>query len=100
MPLVKVIRNGQITIPKGIRESLSIQDGDVLEIETSNSGFFIKPKIVIDKDEAAQKFFKQVAQMREKAEKFDPHEVDEIIAEAMEFAKKAAAKKRKAKKNV
>ena len=61
MPLVKVIRNGQITIPKEIRKSFSIQDGDILEIETADSGFIIKPKLVIDKDEATQKFFKQVA---------------------------------------
>jgi len=95
MPLVKVIRNGQITIPKEIRRSLSIRDGDFLEIERLNSGLLIKPKIVIDRDESSQKFFRQVSQMQENAKKFDPKEVDEILAEAVRAAKKITAKKRK-----
>jgi AbrB family looped-hinge helix DNA binding protein len=100
MPLVKVIRNGQITIPKEIRKSFSIEDGDLLEIEPSSSGFLIKPKAVVDRDESAQKFFKQVSQIRKNAEKFKPEEVDEILAEAVEAAKKATAEKRKLKANV
>ena len=99
MPLVKVIRNGQITIPKEIRRSLSIRDGDFLEIERSNSGLLIKPKIVIDRDESARKFFKQVSQMRKNAKKIDPEEVNEILAEAVRAAKKITAKKRKIKAN-
>lgn len=99
MRLVKVIRNGQITIPKEIRISLSIQDGDFLEIERLNSGLLIKPKVVIDRDESAQKFFKQVSQMRKNAKKFDPEEVDEILAEAVQVAKEATSKKRKRKTN-
>ena len=97
MPLVKVIRNGQITIPKEIRRSLSIRDGDFLEIEHSNSGLLIKPKIVIDRDESAQEFFEQVSEMRKNAKKFDPEEVSEILAEAVRAAKNITAKKRKIK---
>jgi len=97
MPLVKVIRNGQITIPKEIRRSMSIQDGDFLEIERLNSGLLIKPKVVVDRDEAARKFFKQVSQMRKNAKKFDSEEVEEILAEAVQVAKEATRKKRKSK---
>ena len=31
MPLVRVLRNGQITMPKGFRKILGIKAGDVLE---------------------------------------------------------------------
>jgi AbrB family looped-hinge helix DNA binding protein len=99
MPLVKVIRNGQITIPKEIRRSMSIQDGDFLEIERLNSGLLIKPKVVVDRDEAAREFFKQVSQMRKNTRKFNPEEVDEILAEAVQVGKEATRKKRKSKAN-
>ncbi|WP_084517655.1 AbrB/MazE/SpoVT family DNA-binding domain-containing protein [Desulfatiglans anilini] len=96
MPLVKVIRNGQITIPKEFRNSLKIKDGDLLEIERSGFGFFVKPKVVLDKDEAMEKFFDGVAQIREKMKGADPKEVDAAIGEAIRTAKTATAKKRKA----
>jgi len=96
MPLVKVIRNGQITIPKEFRNSLKIKDGDLLEIERSGFGFFVKPKVVLDKDEAMEKFMNGVAQIREKMKGADPEEVDAAIADAVRAAKAATAKKRKA----
>ena len=97
MELVKVIRNGQITIPKEIRRAFNIKDGDFLEIEKTSSGFLLKPKAVIDKDEATQKFLRQVSEIRRNAEKFDQEEVDEILSEAVQTAKLATAKKRRIK---
>jgi AbrB family looped-hinge helix DNA binding protein len=97
MPLVKVIRNGQITIPKEFRNFLRIKDGDLLEIERSGFGFFIKPKVVLDKDEVMEKFFDEVAQIRKKAKRADPEEVDAAIAEAVQAAKTFTAKRRKVK---
>ena len=43
MHIVKVTRNGKITIPKEIRNTLNIKEGDLLEIKEENS------KIVIEK---------------------------------------------------
>ena len=54
MPLVKVIRHGQITIPKELREALGIEEGDVLEVELKKSQMVIKPKAVVDKEIARQ----------------------------------------------
>ena len=50
MPLVKVIRHGQITIPKELRRALNIKEGDYLEVDLSGSGMVIKPKAVMDKE--------------------------------------------------
>ena len=97
MPLVKVIRNGQITIPEEFRNSLKIKDGDLLEVERSGFGLVIKPKAVLDKDEAIQQFFDEVAQIRKAAEGSDQEEVDAVIADAVQAAKAATAKKRKIK---
>ena len=99
MPLVKVIRNGQITIPKGLRSSLRIKDGDLLEIERSGFGLFVKPKVVLDKDEVMRQFFDDVAQIRKNTKGADPKEVDVAITEAVQAAKAAIAKNRKIKAN-
>ena len=49
MPLVKVLRNGQITMPKGFRKVLGIKEGDVLEASLGKTGVLLKPKDLIDK---------------------------------------------------
>ncbi len=55
MPLVKVLRNGQITMPKGIRKALGIREGDVLEASLGKTGVLFKPKVLIDKESILSK---------------------------------------------
>lgn len=49
MPLVKVLRGGQITLPKKVRDILSVNEGDVLELEWEKNKVVLKPKVLIDK---------------------------------------------------
>ncbi len=49
MPLVKVLRHGQITLPKEFRELLGIKAGDIIEVKLSQSTVILKPKALIDK---------------------------------------------------
>lgn len=95
MPLVKVIRNGQITLPKAIRDSLGIKEGDLLEVKLRDSEMTIKPKTAIDKDMAGDKFFQMVNKIRSSVKDVDPEELEATIAEAVQ----AARKKTKALKN-
>ena len=44
MPIVKVVRNGQITLPKEFRDALSIDEGQILEAEIKNSRIILKPE--------------------------------------------------------
>lgn len=50
MSLVKVLRNGQVTLPKGVRKVLCIKEGDVLEVAFGKAGVVLKPKVLIDKE--------------------------------------------------
>ena len=43
MPVIKVIRNGQITLPKEFREALGIEEGQILEAEIEESRIILKP---------------------------------------------------------
>jgi len=55
MPLVRVLRNGQITMPKGLRKVLGIKEGDVLEATLGKTGVLLKPKVLIDKESILSK---------------------------------------------
>lgn len=48
MPIIKVIRNGQITLPKEIREALDIDEGQILEAEVENSRIILKPLTFVE----------------------------------------------------
>jgi len=92
MPLVKVIRNGQITLPKKLRESLGIREGDFLEVKSGKSGLIITPKLVVDRDEAREKFFGMVDEIRGRGKDADAAEVAREVDEAIKSARKPKAK--------
>lgn len=53
MNVVKVLRHGQITLPKTLREVLDIKEEDILEIELERSCLILKTKILVDKEKSA-----------------------------------------------
>lgn len=55
MPLVRVLRNGQITMPKGFRKVLGIKEGDVLEASLGKTGVLLKPKVLVDRESILSK---------------------------------------------
>jgi len=52
MPLIKVIRNGQVTLPANIRKVLQVVDGDYLEAEVSNGTLTLRPVAIVDREGA------------------------------------------------
>ena len=52
MPLIKVIRNGQVTLPAGIRKMLHVADGDYLEAEVSDGMLTLRPVAIVDREGA------------------------------------------------
>ena len=54
MALSKVTRNGQVTIPKSIREKLHLEEGDYVEMIDDQEGILLRPKKVklFDPDQA------------------------------------------------
>ncbi len=49
MPVVKILRHGQITLPKEIRKILGVEEGDLLEVGLEDARVFLQPKILVDK---------------------------------------------------
>ncbi len=54
MPLVKVRRAGQITLPVELREQFSLEEGSYLEAEACQGGILLKPMTVIERTQARQ----------------------------------------------
>ena len=49
MTVIKVIRNGQITLPKEFRDALGVKAGDILEAEMKENQMVLIPKTLINK---------------------------------------------------
>lgn len=92
MPLVKVVRNGQVTIPKEIREKLGIKEGDLLEVEPVDTGVFFRPKEVVDKGTALKGFSKAFKKLQSsvsgQGQGMGEEEISTLIAEALQVARK------------
>jgi len=48
----RVTRNGQITLPKSVREKLGVYEGDIIEIEIVGENALLVPKKLVDKSQA------------------------------------------------
>lgn len=70
MPVTKVTRNYQITIPAEIRKALGIKEGELLEVKLENG------KIVIERLKKERKTLKL-------GKKITPEEIEESIEEGM-----------------
>ncbi len=86
MPLVKVIRNGQITLPAPLRKAFTIKDGDYLEAEIVGGAIALRPVTVVDR----QKAWDELARIIDKpklapdAEPMTPDAEEQMIFEEME----------------
>jgi AbrB family looped-hinge helix DNA binding protein len=50
--LIKVTRNGQVTLPAEVRKALQVKEGDYIAAEALGSGVYLKPISVADREEA------------------------------------------------
>ncbi len=83
MPFVKVLRGGQITMPKELREVLEIKEGDILEVQMEENKLVLKPKVLVDKDQAWARLQQVMARVGKRHGKISGKEVDSDILEAI-----------------
>ncbi len=51
MPLVRVKRKHQVTIPVKVREALELDEGDLLNVEVEGNRIVLTPQIVTERDD-------------------------------------------------
>ncbi|ASJ08827.1 AbrB family transcriptional regulator [Thermococcus siculi] len=71
MPVTKVTRNYQITLPAEIRKALGIKEGELLEVELEGE------KIIVKRLKRKRKTLKL-------GERLTPEEIEKTIEEGME----------------
>ena len=50
--LIKVTRNGQVTLPASARRQLRVEEGDYMEVRVTEDSIVLTPKTLIDKSQA------------------------------------------------
>ena len=93
MPLVKVIRHGQITLPAGFREELDIKEGDYLEADVDGRAIVLRPKIFLDRADAVKALHEMMAEVHERTKDIDPKELDELIEKTIKEVRQTSTKK-------
>jgi AbrB family looped-hinge helix DNA binding protein len=96
LPLVKVKEKFQITLPAELREALHLAVGDLLEATIQDNVIVLKPKIVVDREQAWVKIEHAMASVKDLAPnpKQSPQEQEEEIAEIIKEYRTDHAKRR------
>lgn len=99
MALMKVTRNGQVTLPAEARRKLRLDEGDYLEAEVVGTSIVLTPKAVVDREAAWQQVFDAMNSVEYVGPEPEPSEdetmemiVDEIHAMRRENAEKSRSR--------
>jgi len=96
LPLVKVKEKFQITLPAELREVLHLAVGDLLEATIQDNVIVLKPKIVVDREQAWAKIEHAMSSVQDLAPNPEqsPQEQEEDIAEIIKEYRQDHAKRR------
>jgi AbrB family looped-hinge helix DNA binding protein len=83
MAVVRVKGKYQVTIPKEVRRKLGLRVGDYLEVEVQGSAILLRPKALLDKDEALEKLQAILEKLREKRAALSEEEVEREVLQAL-----------------
>lgn len=98
MPIVKVGRSRQVTIPKKLFEELQLEEGDYVEVELKRDQLILTPKELIDRDKAQTELFELISRIRERNNHVSPDGVEATLQEALEEVRAARRSEQKRKK--
>jgi AbrB family looped-hinge helix DNA binding protein len=100
MPVVKITRNRQVTIPKSLCQELGLDEGDYVEIVRKGDHLVLRSKKLVDKTlpEKKERLFQLLEKVWERTKDVDPafieEEVRRAIAEVRAEKKKARQKQK------
>jgi AbrB family looped-hinge helix DNA binding protein len=84
MPWAKILRSGQVTLPKEVRERLNLKEGDILDFEIKEDGVVMRAKELVNKQptpEGLEAFGRSLDQLRAAtAGKFSDMTEEEVLA--------------------
>jgi AbrB family looped-hinge helix DNA binding protein len=92
MPFARILRKGQVTLPKKVRDVLNVSEGDVVDFEISGDTVTIRPKILVGKTES--ELLANIHRMHKKIGDADPRAMEQAIEAAIREVKKQRPKKK------
>jgi len=90
MPVVRVKRKYQVTIPVEIRERLGLAEGDYLEVTEQENQIVLRPKAVVDKPDREALKQLQVVLDRIRQHDVPEEEVERDVLEAIRSVREQA----------
>ena len=88
MPVIKILRNGQLTLPAKFRETLELKQGDLLNAGLEEDKIVLRPVTTVErkrkKEKTRERLFKLIEKTWDKNKETDPKEVERIVNEAIE----------------
>jgi len=96
LPIVKIKEKFQITLPAELREALHLAVGDLLEATIHDNVIVLKPKAVVDREQAWVKIEHAMASVQDRAPnpQQSPQEQEEEITEIIKEYRHDHAKRR------
>ena len=90
MPLVKIKRFAQVTLPPEVRRRFNLAEGDYLEAEAVEGGILLKPVAVVEKSESWHRLLAAAGRVRPERAKprRTPQGQEEEIAEIVREGRK------------
>lgn len=88
MPLVKVIRHGQVTLPAQYREALELKEGDYLEVELKGDQIVLKPAVVLDREQAISQLHRLMDKVQAKTKHVPIKEIEADVAAAIKAVRR------------
>ena len=82
--LIKVVRNGQITLPAEVRKTLMVKEGDYLEASLVNGKVVLTPVSVFDRDKTDQKLEEILSRVKYTGPQPAPSE-DEVLSDVVDI---------------
>lgn len=81
MPYARILRKGQLTLPKKVRDTLNVNEGDIVDFEINGTAVTIRPKVLVEKE--GGELWDNIQRMHEKMKNEDPEEIERLIEEAI-----------------
>jgi len=84
MNLVTVKPKFQVTIPAKLRQSINLQEGDIMEATRVHDGILLRVKLVVDRNVIADRIASTLAEVRvppEDVERSEDEVMEDTIAE-------------------
>jgi AbrB family looped-hinge helix DNA binding protein len=82
--LIKIVRNGQITLPAEVRKTLMVKDGDYLEVSLVNGKLVLTPVSVFNRGKADQRLDEILSRVKYTGPQPAPSE-EEILSDVVDI---------------